>query len=105
MKLKIAFLQLLPSDSTEKNLEIGIAACREAKHMGADIALFPEMWSVGYRFSHNEEALSAQALAPDSDFVLRFSALAKELDMAIAVTFLEKHVPKPRNARSRRGRA
>ena len=97
MKLKIAFLQLLPTDSVEENLRIGIEACKEAKRKGADIALFPEMWSVGYRFSHDEETLRQQAISSDSLFVKRFSELAEELDMAIAITFLEKHEPKPRN--------
>lgn len=97
MKLKIALMQLLPADSAEKNLEIGIEACKAAKDKDADIALFPEMWSVGYRFSHDTEELAKQALALDSRFVKRFSELARELDMAIAVTLLEKHAPKPRN--------
>ncbi len=97
MKLKIAFLQLLPADRVEDNLEIGIKACKEAKKKGADIALFPEMWSIGYKFSHDEKKLREQALPLESEFLKRFSELAKELDMAIAITFLEKHVPKPRN--------
>lgn len=97
MKLRIAFIQLLPSDNTEDNLEIGIKACREAKNKGADIALFPEMWSRGYRFSHDENRLREQALSLDSGFLKRYSQLAAELDMAIAITFLEDHSPKPRN--------
>ena len=97
MKLRIAFLQLLPTDSMEENLEIGIKACKEAKNKGADIVLFPEMWSIGYRFSHDEDELWEQALTLDSVLLKRYSKLANELDMAIAVTFLEKHEPKPRN--------
>ena len=46
--LKIALLQIAPCGGLEGNLEKGIRACREAKKMGADIALFPEMWSNGY---------------------------------------------------------
>lgn len=97
MRLRIAFLQLLPTDSMEENLEIGIKACKEAKDKGADIVLFPEMWSIGYRFSHDEDELWEQALTLDSVLLKRYSELANELDMAIAVTFLEKHEPKPRN--------
>ena len=48
MRLKIAFLQLLPTGSLEENMEKGIKACLQAKENGADIALFPEMWSCGY---------------------------------------------------------
>ena len=40
--LKIALLQIAPCGGLEGNLEKGIRACREAKEMGADIALFPE---------------------------------------------------------------
>ena len=36
------------------NIFNGIKACREAKANGADIALFPEMWSSGYTFPHNK---------------------------------------------------
>ena len=47
-QLKIALLQISPCGSLEGNLEKGIKFCRQAKKMGADIALFPEMWSCGY---------------------------------------------------------
>ena len=97
MKLKIAFLQLQPAGSIEDNMEKGVKACREAKEKGADIALFPEMWSTGYVFPHDKEWLEQNSASLDSEYVKRFSALAAELDMAIAVTLLEKHEPKPRN--------
>lgn len=97
MKLTIAFLQLLPTESLEGNMEKGIKACREAKEKGADIALFPEMWSCGYVFPRDEAGIQACAISCDSSFVKQFSALAAELDMAIAITFLEEHDPKPRN--------
>lgn len=47
--LKIALLQIAPDKTLEENLEKGIECCKKAKEMGADIALFPEMWSNGYR--------------------------------------------------------
>ena len=97
MKLRIAFLQLLPADSIDDNLILGLEACKEAKNHGADIALFPEMWSVGYQFFHDEEKLREQAISLDSVFLKRYSNLAEGLDMAIAVTFLEKYEPNPRN--------
>lgn len=46
--LRIALLQILPQGSLEENRQKGICACIEAKKAGADIALFPEMWSNGY---------------------------------------------------------
>ena len=41
MKIRVAFLQLLPGGSLKENLEKGIKACIQAKENGADIALFP----------------------------------------------------------------
>ena len=46
-KLRIALLQILPESTLEKNLKKGLDYCRKAKDQGADIALFPEMWSTG----------------------------------------------------------
>ena len=97
MKLKIAFLQLMPLLNIEDNMEKGIKACREAKANGADIVLFPEMWSSGYVFPHNREWLEQNSISLDSKYVKRFSEISSELDMAIAITLLEKHEPKPRN--------
>ena len=97
MKLKIAFLQLVPDVNIKDNIEKGIKACREAKANGADIALFPEMWSSGYTFPHNKEWLEQNSISLDSKYVKQFSEIASELDMAIAITLLEKHEPKPRN--------
>ena len=96
-KLTIAFLQLLPAGSLEGNMKKGIKACRQAKEKGADIALFPEMWSCGYAFPHDETGLRECAVPCDSLFIKKFSELAAELDMAIAITLLEQHEPKPRN--------
>ena len=53
--IKIAFLQLLPSQRVEDNMEKGMHYCKEAKKLGADIALFPEMWSCGYHIPHDME--------------------------------------------------
>lgn len=95
--LKVALLQLKPSESIEENLQKGLTACRQAKGMGADIALFPEMWSVGYRIPEEVEALKKTAISTESSFVRAYQELAAELDMAIAVTILEAWEPLPRN--------
>jgi len=44
----VALLQMLPSNKTEENILIADRYCRQAAQMGADIALMPEMWNVGY---------------------------------------------------------
>ena len=93
--LRIALLQILPKDSLEGNLKKGIEYCRKSKEMGADIALFPEMWSVGYNIP--EDGSNISALSADDGFVQSFADLAKKLDMAIGITYLEKYDPLPRN--------
>lgn len=98
MILKIALLQLLPAGSLLEQLDKGRGACREAKEMGADIALFPEMWSDGYALPQEEGAVEKLAIASDCEFICEFRDLAKELQMAIGITFLEKHEPKPLNS-------
>ena len=98
MEIRIAFLQLLPGRNLEENLETGRKACREAKEKGADIALFPEMWSDGYFIPQDEEELEKLAVGKDSAFVQEFRSLAAELGMAVGITFLESHDPKPLNS-------
>lgn len=44
----MALLQIAPCAGTAGNLEKGIEYCKRAKTAGAEIALFPEMWSNGY---------------------------------------------------------
>lgn len=96
--LNIALLQIAPTDSLEGNLEKGTAACRRAKELGADIALFPEMWSNGYRiYGRPAEEWKAEAISAESEFVRAFGRLAGELDMAVGVTLLEAWEGGPRN--------
>ncbi len=97
--LKIALLQIAPRGTLEDNLEKGIASCRKAKELGADIALFPEMWSNGYNiYGRPVEEWKAEAISAGNEFVSVFGELAKELGMAIAVTFLEQYEGGPRNS-------
>ena len=98
MNLKIALLQILPGKDLDENLLIGKKACEEAKEKGADVALFPEMWSDGYYLPQDTDALEKLAIKKDSDFVKAFRGLAKELGMAIGITFLEKGIDKPLNS-------
>jgi N-carbamoylputrescine amidase len=116
--LTIALLQMIACGSDQQaNLEKGERFCREAKAMGADIALFPEMWNIGYTpyspdvmlddFDPRDPAYDAlraewqtQAINADSPFVRHFQSLARELDMAIALTYLERWPSAPRNTMS-----
>ena len=98
MKIKIAMVQLLPEASIEQNLKKGLDACIESKKLGADIALFPEMWSTGYKISLDQKELESQSINKNSNFILSFKKLAQELNLAIGITFLETKNPKPLNS-------
>lgn len=95
--LKVALLQLLPEKTLENNLQKGLEYCCKAKQMGADIALFPEMWSTGYNIPKGIDEQNESAVSADSEFVSAFGKLAKELNMSIGITFLEKYEELPRN--------
>ena len=100
--IRIALLQLDSGPNLAATLDKGLEACRDARRSGADIALFPEIWSHGYRFFDptvpgSEGAWRASALDLGSEFVRGHQQLASELDMAIGTTFLEAHKTGPRN--------
>jgi len=103
MRFIVALLQIAPHGNDQsRNLEKGLKCCREAKSMGADLVVFPELWNTGaFRYPlrvAERESWSASAIDRRSDFFLSFAGLAKELRMNIALTYLEAHLPKPRNS-------
>ena len=65
--------------------------------MGADIALFPEMWSNGYRIYGRPVPNGRPKPSGRRPFVSAFGSLAQELGMAIGVTLLERCPSGPRN--------
>lgn len=116
--LRVAMLQLNSNkfDQTA-NLEKGIQYCREASANNADIILFPEMWNIGYEcfdeyaFERDFDPLNitetmqkkidswnSNAIDIDSEFILGFKKLSKELKVSIAITFLQKGKKKPYNS-------
>ncbi len=97
--IKIALLQISPCKTLQENLEKGIKYCKKAREGGADIALFPEMWSNGYNiYDRPVDEWKAEAIPVNSDFVNTFGSLAKKLNMAIGITLLEKYENAPRNS-------
>jgi predicted amidohydrolase len=102
--LKVALLQLAGCGPDQAaSLAIGEAACRQAKRLGADVALFPEMWNIGYTFfdpgrPDSRRAWEAQAVSREGEFVRHFAGLARELELAIAITYLETWPGGPRNS-------
>jgi N-carbamoylputrescine amidase len=102
--IKVALLQMFAAGYDQAaNQAKGEQYCFLAKEFGADIALFPEMWNIGYALPdpaqpEQVERWQRHAIHRDSEFVASFKKLAKELDMAIAITYLEKWTGKPRNS-------
>lgn len=84
--IRVALLQITPTGTLSGNMEKGLQYCRQAKELSADLALFPEMWSCGYQIPED-----------NSTFLSEYKKLAKELNMAIGITFLESYEPFPRN--------
>ena len=98
-ELRIALLQLVGCGyDRDASLARGEAACRTAAAAGADLTLFPELWSTGYAFIDGAVGRwRDQAIPRDDPWVRAFSCLAGELGMAIAVTYLERSPAGPRN--------
>lgn len=101
--LEIALLQLASCGrDREANLRKGDEACRLAASRGAHVALFPEMWSIGYegfdpKHAGEHEAWLRLAEPRSGSFVQHFRRLAGELGMAIGITYLEAWPEAPRN--------
>ncbi|EKD23637.1 MAG: hypothetical protein ACD_81C00209G0001 [uncultured bacterium] len=94
MFLNVALLQMTGGRDVTANIAKAERFCREAKKQGADIALFPELWNIGYGVAPEDEDDLIQwknfATSTDEDYVLSFKKLAIELKMAIVVTYLER---------------
>ena len=102
--VRVALLQMTGCGrDLDANRAKGESFCRRARAMGADIALFPEMWSIGMTFfdaarEGERERWQELAVGRDDSFVMHFRELARELNMAIALTYLEKWAGAPRNS-------
>lgn len=102
--IHVALLQMTGcGHDRDASLAKGVDFCRRARAMGADIALFPEMWSVGMTFYDPQQAgarerWQARAMSRDDAFITHFRNLAVELQMAIALTYLEQWDGRPRNS-------
>jgi len=112
-ELRIAMLQMAAQGNDQKaNLKKGLNYCERAARMGADIALLPEMWNIGYQEFLAEKRgaqkrWQKQAIGRDSAFIKAFCRIARKHRMAIAVGYLEAWDGAPRNSVSlidRRGK-
>lgn len=101
--IRVALLQMTACGTDQAaNLAKGEMFCRRAAAMGADVALFPEMWNIGHTPCPSEpdarSAWQAQAIGPQDGFVIHYRELARQLNMAIAVTYLERWPAAPRDS-------
>lgn len=101
--LRIALLQMTACGSEQDaNRAKGEVFCRRASEMGADISLLPEMWNIGCTpcppDAKGRKKWQAQAIGQRDGFVTHFKELARELRMAIALTYLERWDGAPRNS-------
>lgn len=94
-------LQISPDDDGHGNLAKGIKACRDAKALGADLCVFPELWNAGFAPAPQDPEGRRRwinaAIDQQSSFFQAFTALARDLEMNIAITYLQAHQPLPRN--------
>jgi N-carbamoylputrescine amidase len=101
--LRIALLQMASCGSDlHANEQKGEDFCRRAAAMGAHLALFPEMWSAGYTLPRKNDPQGFKdwqklALLDQDNFIHTFRLLARQLDMAIGLTYLENWNNQPRN--------
>src|SRR5262249_46910102 len=103
--INVALLQLNSAGiDVASNAEIGQRYGRIASDPGADVALFPEMWRIGYtKFPADDEGQKlwrALATPLDGRFITGFQDLARELDMGIVITYLGVGHDLPRNSAS-----
>ena len=100
----IALLQMTGFDEDqERNLDTGLEYCRLASGMGADLALFPEMWNIAYPTTKMEgqeqqNRFLEQAIPRGDEFLEHHRRLAAELRMGIGATYLESTAGPPRNS-------
>lgn len=101
--LKIALAQCMFPGEIGAAFEKAENICRQAKDNAADIVLFPEMWSDGYAFFEPAEAGEyerwlASAIADDSRHIRGIAELARQLRLAVCITYLRKTDSDPENS-------
>src|SRR3954454_3217204 len=100
--LRVALVQARSRGAhPELALREGERVCREAAAHGADVVRSPELWQLGYASCPAEPARRAAWLAHattiDGPYVSHFRELARELGLAITISYLEDWPGAPRN--------
>lgn len=110
--LKVAMIQQksIPNN-IEENLKLALKFINQSCEMGADIVLFPEMWSNGYappfdgafdnplspKFERERAEWLGNAVAMDSQYVKTLRNAAMEHHIGVVATYLSKTAAKPQN--------
>lgn len=92
--MKIALLQINPGNTPDENFALASTRTEDAASRGADIAVLPEMWTIGYaspsEYPLGQKAWEQAALTQvDSDFT-RYQDLAKKVGIALLLSYLER---------------
>lgn len=110
--LKVGLIQHKAiANNINMNLELGLNYIGEAKKLGADIVLFPEMWSNGYEppydeafknpfdenYKNERQKWLNEAVDEESEYVKAFKRIATELEIGIVITYLSKGNTSPQN--------
>lgn len=110
--LKVGLIQHKAiANNINMNLELGLKYIAEAKKLGADIVLFPEMWSNGYEppydeafenpfdenYKNERQKWLDEAVDEESKYVKAFKGVARELEIGIVITYLSKGNDSPQN--------
>lgn len=94
--LRIAHLQIKAADNNiAQNLKTAANCIREASGRGADLAVLPEMYSIGYSLfdADDQEARNrwaSNAIDDNHQFVSELTQLAINLEIAIVMSYLER---------------
>jgi predicted amidohydrolase len=100
--LRLGLCQLASGADPSDNLAKGLVACSKAAENGADIAILPEMWQIGYARCPDDDAGRARwqqaAICRDDPWLDAFRQAASDLHMAIVTPFLERWPGSPRNS-------
>src|ERR1700737_925136 len=86
MKFTVALLQIAAfGNDQSRNLAKGLQYCGEAKALGADLAVFPELWNIGFTRSpidfEARQLWAGAAIDQRSTFFQSFATLAREIGL------------------------
>ena len=92
--MKIALLQMSATTSTDQSFAKAKRYIEESAQNGADIALLPELWNIGYvspdEYEMGVEAWNAAVMDQSDAQFQKYVALAKDNSIAVALGYLER---------------